>query len=171
MLKRILVALLLLLSSAAGLAETRDVQGFFDQNLGDFKAELETARKAGKNGILLMYELEDCPFCHRMRETILNQSEVQDYYRKHFLIFSVDINGDNPLVDFSGKETTEKKFAAEQRVRATPVFVFYALDGKPMTRYTGATKDVGEFMLLGRYAVEGGWKSMPFAKYKQQVVK
>lgn len=171
MLQRFFVALLLLISSTFTLAETRDVQGFFDQNLGDFKAELATAQKEGKQGILLMYELEDCPFCHRMKETILNQSEVQDYYRKHFLIFSVDINGDNALVDFSGKETTEKKFAAEQRVRATPVFAFYALDGKPMARFTGAAKDVGEFMLLGRYVAEGAWKSMPFAKYKQQSVK
>lgn len=171
MLKRLFVAVLLLMSGTVVLADTRDVQGFFDQNLGDFKAELATAQKEGKQGILLMYELEDCPFCHRMKETILNQSEIQDYYRKHFLIFSVDINGDNALVDFSGRETTEKKFAAEQRVRATPVFAFYALDGKPMTRFTGAAKDVGEFMLLGRYVVEGAWKSMPFAKYKQQAVK
>lgn len=166
-----LFALLLSVSMASAMAETRDVQGFFDQNLGDFKAELATAQKEGKQGILLMYELEDCPFCHRMKETILNQSEVQDYYRKHFLIFSVDINGDNALVDFAGKDTIEKKFAAEQRVRATPVFAFYALDGKQMARFTGAAKDVGEFMLLGRYVVEGAWKAMPFAKYKQQGAK
>ncbi|MBU1689407.1 MAG: thioredoxin family protein [Gammaproteobacteria bacterium] len=171
MLKNFLVILLLLFTTGPGMAETRDVQGFFDQNLGDFKTELATARKEGKIGILLMYELEDCPFCHRMKGTILNQSEVQDYYRKHFIIFSVDINGDNPLVDFSGKETTEKKFAAEQRVRATPVFGFYDLDGKPMTRYTGASKDEKEFMLLGRYVAEGLWKTMPFAKYKQQAAK
>jgi thioredoxin-related protein len=171
MLKHFLAAALLLLSSATVLAETRDVQGFFDQNLGDFKAELETARKAGKSGILLMYELEDCPFCHRMRETILNQSEVQDYYRRHFLVFSVDLNGDNPLVDFSGKETTEKKFGAEQRVRATPVFAFYDLSGKQVARFTGAAKDVGEFMLFGHYLADGAWKTMPFAKYKQQAVK
>lgn len=170
MLKRFLVVFLLFYAGA-GLAESRDVQGFFDQNLGDFKVELASAQKAGKQGILLMYELEDCPFCHRMKETILNQSEVQDYYRKHFLVFSVDINGDNALVDFSGKETTEKKFAAEQRVRATPVFAFYDLEGRQIARFTGASKDVGEFMLLGRYVVEGAWKSMPFAKYKQQVVK
>lgn len=167
MLKRFLLALLVLLSCAAQ-AETRDAQVFFDQNLGDFKAELATAKKEGRKGILLMFEMEGCPFCHRMRETILNQSEVRDYFRKHFLIFSVDVNGDNALVDFAGRETTEKKFAAEQRARATPVFAFYDLDGKQMARFTGAAKDVGEFMLLGRFVVEDAWKTMPFAKYKQQ---
>lgn len=171
MLKRFVVMLLLCFAALTALAESHDAQAFFDQNLGDFKAELATARKEGKTGILLMYEMEGCPFCQRMKETVLNQPEVQEYFHKHFLIFAVDVNGDTTLVDFAGKETTEKKFAAEQRARATPVFAFYDLDGRPMTRLTGATKDAGEFMLLGRFVVEGAWKNMPFAKYKQQTVK
>lgn len=165
------IMVLLLLFAGSGLAETRDAQLFFDQNLGDFKAELAAARKEGKTGILLMYEIDDCPFCHRMKETILIQPEVQDYFRRQFTIFSIDINGDNALVDFAGKATTEKKFSAEQRVRATPVFAFYDLEGRQMTRFTGTARDANEFMQLGRYVVEGAWKSMSFAKYKQQAVK
>jgi len=161
--------LLFMLSASTSFAETRDVEKyFFDQKLGDFKGELVTAKKEGKQGVLLMFELEDCPFCHRMKTTILNQSEVQDYYRKHFLIFSVDAKGDSPMVDFKGKETTEKQFALEYRIRATPVFAFFDLEGKPTTRFTGAAKDSKEFMQFGRYVVEDHYKSMPFAKYKQQ---
>lgn len=164
---RLLLALVFFLTGAA-VAETRDVHPhFFDQSLGDFKAELATAKSQGKNGILLMFELEDCPFCLRMRQTILNQSEVQDFYRKHFLIFSVDADGSNPVADFGGRETTEKKFAADNRVRATPVFLFFDLSGKPVARFTGAAKDGGEFLALGRYVVEGAYSRMPFAKYKQ----
>lgn len=163
------LAALLLCFSAAALGETRDPQQyFFDQSLGDFKSELATAQQQGKTGILIMYELEDCPFCHRMKQTVLNQSEVQDYYRKHFLIFTVDANGDTTLTDFAGHETTEKKFAAENRVRATPVFAFYDLAGKPVTRFTGAAKDAQEFLAFGHYVVEGAYKTMSFAKYKQQ---
>jgi thioredoxin-related protein len=103
-----------------------------------------------------------------MKQTVLNQSEVQDYYRKHFLIFTVDANGDTAVTDFAGHETTEKKFAIENRVRATPVFAFYDLAGKPITRFTGPSKDPQEFLALGRYVVEGAYKTMPFAKYKQQ---
>jgi len=165
---KLLFVALLTLSSWVH-AETRDIhQYFFGQKLGDFKVELATAKQEGKKGILLMFELDDCPFCHRMKTTILNQSEVQDYYRQNFLIFSVDAKGDTPLVDFKGKDTTEKQFAVENRVRATPVFAFFDLEGKQMTRFTGAAKDVAEFMQLGRYVAEGAYKSMPFAKYKQQ---
>ncbi len=169
---KFLVSLMLCLYAASGWAETRDVQQhFFNPHLGDFKAELDTAQKEGKQGILLMFEMDDCPFCHRMKQTILNQSEVQDYYRKHFLIFSVDTEGANALTDFSGKETTEKKFALDNRVRATPVFVFFDLAGKPLARFTGAAKDAREFMTLGQYVVDGAYKTMPFARYKQQAAK
>ena len=77
--KQFFVALLLVFSATATLAETLDAQNFFDQNLGDFKAELGSAKKAGKIGVLLMFEQEGCPFCHRMRETVLDQLEVQNY--------------------------------------------------------------------------------------------
>ncbi|MDP1704280.1 MAG: thioredoxin, partial [Sulfurimicrobium sp.] len=74
-------------------------------------------------------------------------------------------------VDFSGKTTTEKQFALDHRVRATPVFLFFDLSGKVLTRFTGAAKDNREFMALGRYVVEGAYKTMPFARYKQQAAK
>lgn len=164
--KRLLWLLVLLPLLAWG--ETRSADEFFDQKMGDFKAELATAKQEGKKGILLMYELDDCPFCHRMKGTVLNHSEVQDYFRQHFLIFTLDTKGDTAMVDFKGKATTEKAFALENRVRATPVFAFYDLSGNQMARYTGATKDAQEFLLLGRYVVEDAYKAMPFAKYKQQ---
>lgn len=164
---RMLVFVGLLMAAVAGHAETRDVyQYFFDQKLGDFKSDLETAKKEGKNGVLLMFEQADCPWCHRMKETILNQSEVQDYYKQHFLIYTVDIKNDIALVDFKGKNTTEKAFSAEHRVRATPVFLFFGLDGEPMYRFTGVAKDPKEFLLLGRYVVDGAYKQQPFNVYK-----
>jgi len=150
-------------------AETRDVQKhFFDQHLGDFKAELETAKKAGKQ-VILMFEQEDCPWCARMKSTILNQSEVQDYFKKHFMVFHVDIKGDTTMVDFQGNETTEKKFSEKHRVRATPVFAFIDGDGNIAYRYTGASKDMHEFMQLGRFVVDKAYKTQSFAAYKQSL--
>lgn len=160
------IAVMLFCLSTLSYGETRDVSKFFDQNLGDLKSELATAKNEGKKAVLIMFEAEDCPFCHRMKSTILNQSEVQDFYDKNFLVFSMDINGDNPLVDFFGQETTEKAYARLNRVRATPVFAFFDLEGKLITRYTGATKDTKEFLKLGQYIIEGAYKGMTFTKYK-----
>jgi thioredoxin-related protein len=169
--KVLIAAVLLLAGMNVGIAETRDAEkNFFDAKLGDFKSELAVAKKAGKKGIVLMYELDDCPFCFRMKQTVLNQSEVQDYYHQYFLIFPVDIKGDIDMVDFKGKHTTEKAFGLEQRIYGTPVFDFFDLDGNPIVRFPGAAKDANEFLLLGRYVVDGAYKNMPFAKYKRQGV-
>ena len=167
---QVLVFGLLCLVSGIASSEARDVHKFFfDQHLGDFKAELASAKKAGKQGVMLMFEQADCPWCARMKSTVLNQSEVQDYYKQHFAIFTVDIKGDTALVDFQGNETTEKKFSESNRVRATPVIAFIGWDGKMAYRFTGASKDVQEFLMLGRYVVDGAYKTQAFAAYKQAV--
>lgn len=170
--KCLLLALSLLVSVGAIAADKpRDPgQHFFNESFWDFTEELENARKAGKQGILVMFEMDECPFCHRMKTTVLNQPDVQDYFREHFLIFPVDIEGDVEVVDFKGKTTTMKDFAFEQyRVRATPVFAFYDLDGEYIkrARFTGATRDKDEFLLLGRYVVEGAYKKQSFTRYKR----
>lgn len=164
----LMLALLAILALPA-VAEPRDPQThFFQPRLGDFQADLDMAKEEGRTGILLMFEMDECPFCHRMKTTVLNRSAVQDYYRAHFLIYAVDVKGDVPVTDFQGEQTTEKAFALRQRARATPVFVFYDLQGREMTRFTGATQTAEEFLLLGRYVVEGAYKTMPFNVYKRQ---
>lgn len=142
---------------------------FFNQSFGDLREELATAKKEGKLGILMMFENTECPWCHKMKTGILNRSEVQDYFRKNFRILSIDTEGGNPITDFNGKEMQEKDYALKvNRVRATPVFIFFDLAGKPIVRYTGATRDLKEFMWLGQYVVDGKFKQLPFAKYKRE---
>jgi thioredoxin-related protein len=99
---------------------------FFNETWGNFQEELVKAREEGKKGILLFFEIDICPFCHRMKRTVLNQPEVQEYFRENFLIFSVDVEGDVEMVDFDGKTINQNVFSEKvNRVRATPVFMFY----------------------------------------------
>lgn len=165
--KRWLLGFLLLLPLVA-FAEVRDPEKhFFDPKLGDFKEELAVAKQQGKQAVMLFFEMDDCPFCERMRTTILNQSDVQDAYRAKFLLFPIDVNGDTQMTDFQGGHTTEKAFSIAHRVRATPTLLFFDLDGKLVARYTGPTKDKGELLLLGQYVAEGAYATQPFTRYKQ----
>lgn len=141
---------------------------FFSQTWGDFHEEIQKAKKEGKDGIMLFFEQAECPFCHYMKTNVLNQPEVQRYFRKHFLLFTVDIEGDTDVTDPHGKTMKEKDFAfKEQRVRATPVMAFFNTKGDRVYRYTGRTTGVKEFMWLGHYVVDGDYKKMPFVLYKQ----
>lgn len=167
--QRLLVLLMVLGASALAAEPGRDPgRYFFNQTFGDFSEELDTARDQGKTGILLMFEMDECPFCHRMKATVLNQPEVQDYFREHFLIFPVDVEGNIEIIDFQGNPDIQKDFALKQfRVRATPVFAFFDLDGHLIARYTGATRDSEEFILLGQYVVEGAYKDTTFTQYRR----
>lgn len=142
---------------------------FFNETLGDFPEELEVAREENKKAILIFFEMEACPFCHRMKETVLNQPEVQDYFRQHFMIYSVNIEGNTEIVGFDGQRMTAKDFSFKvNRVRATPVFVFFDLAGKQIVRFTGPTSGIEEFMWLGEFVEKGLYKEMNFTKYKRE---
>jgi thioredoxin-related protein len=142
---------------------------FFQPTFGDFHAELEDARADGKKGILIFFEMEECPFCHRMKQQVLNQPEVQDFFREHFAIFSVDVEGDLEITDFKGNTLRQADFAfREFRVRATPVFQFFDLEGEPTVRFTGATRDVQEFLQLGEFVADGHYQQMNFTRFKRE---
>jgi thioredoxin-related protein len=83
----------------------------------------------------------------------------------------MDVKGDTPMVDFKGTDTTEKDFALKNRARATPTFLFFDTKGDMVTRYIGVTRDADEFLMLGRYVVDGVYKDKPFAAYKMQAQK
>ncbi len=141
---------------------------FFHQTFGDLPEEVDIALEEGQSAILVMFELNDCPWCERMKATILNQSEVQDYYRENFRCLMMNVEGDNLIVDFNGTEISEKEWALKHnRIRATPVFLFLDLEGNKIMRYTGAAKNIEEFMLLGEFVVDGHYKDSNFVKFKR----
>jgi thioredoxin-related protein len=156
--------------AASAVEAMRDpMQYFFNQSFGSLPDEVAAAKAGGQQGILIMFEADDCPWCAKMKATVLNQVTVQDFYRKHFRILMMDVNGDVPMTDFSGQEMPQKDFAFKHnRVRATPVFAFFDLDGKLVTRYTGATRDAREFMWLGEFVTTGAWKKTNFTAYKRE---
>lgn len=73
------------------------------------------------------------------------------------------------MVDFTGKSKKQKEIAEKDfRVRATPVMVFFDLSGKPVARYTGATRNKDELLLLGKFVVEKHYEKLSFEQYKRQ---
>lgn len=156
-------------------AATRDpYQHFFQPSLGDLTEELEIAREQGKQGIFVFFEMDECPFCHRMKQTVLNQPEVQEYFAERFHSLAMDIEGDIEIVDFSGTAMTQKEFARQNRVRATPLLVFYDLQGNPLFKYVGATSGKQEFIWMGEFVadkiylqVDESGRNIRFARYKR----
>ena len=169
---KLLTAILLLGLHTFVLAEeSRDpYKFFFAQTLGDYSEELENAKSEGKKGIFIFFEMDECPFCHYMKNNVLNQKSVQEYVLKDFAAFNLDVEGDVMITTFDGQEMAQKEFAGKKHhnVRATPVMMFFDLDGKPVFRYTGKTRGVEEFLWLTDFVRDGHYKDMKFNNYKNQ---
>lgn len=157
-----------LLPSTVAAQNWRDPgQFFFQPLLGDLTVELKQAAQEGKKGLLLIFEMDECPFCDRLHRTALREVVVQDYFRQRFAVFKIDLRGGTPLVGFDGRESTESGFAVQQKVRATPTSVFYDLSGKEVTRFAGTPKDRQEFLQWGDYVARGKYQSMSFVEFRR----
>src|SRR6478672_4278039 len=161
-----LAALLALLPLAASAAEARDAASFFNLNMGDLKTELAVARQEGKKAVLVMFEQEGCPGCLYMKRNILNRKDVQDYYRANFANLALDIWSSVPVRDFGDREQTEKAYAQAAKIKGTPTFVFYDLQGHEVVRILGTIETADEFLLLGQFVATGAYKTQSFAQYK-----
>ena len=171
-LQKILIVFMLSITGLQAGTPRDPYEHFFQQSLGDYAEELAIAKEAGKKAVMLFFEMDDCPFCHYMKNTVLNQPEVQEYYRKNFVLFPIDIEGDIEMTTFDGEQMKMKDFAFKlNRVRATPVIAFYDLEGKRIARFIGKTSGVKEFMQLGEFVATGKYKTMRFTKYKRELRK
>ena len=143
------------LSALATESDIRDPQEyFFIQSFGDLPEELQKARKQGKQGLLLLFEAEDCRYCLAMHKRVLSQKQVQDWYRQRFVSIAVDIHGDVEIKDFDGITLPSKVFAEHRRVFMTPVLSFVDLNGNEIYRHLGMVKSPEEFLLMGEYIAE-----------------
>ena len=169
---QILLSLVLIVAAVAKInaAAPRDPSAyFFQDSFGDLAEEAETAEASGLFGVMIMFETADCPWCLRMKETVLNNIEVQRYYRRYFRVLVLNAEGDAPMTDFQGKEMTEKEFALEaHRVRATPLFAFFDTRGRLLLKYTGTTRNTQEFLWLGEFVVDGHYLNERFSQYKRR---
>jgi thioredoxin-related protein len=160
------VLLLVLVSFAAQAAEPWEA--FFDPFLGDLKGELADARAAGKRGVVIMYQFEECPYCRRMKQEVLWRPEVQQPYRRDFTVISIDTRGAQSVTGVDGRTLPESEFARALGVRATPTFDFYAPDGSRLYRHVGGIFDPAEFVLLERYVASGAYRSESFAQFMKK---
>ena len=172
--KRILLPLLLLMLGSDILAqeesETRDPREFFfSQSFGDLPEELSEAKKTGKIGLLLFFEQDGCAYCRAMMNKVLNQREVQDWYRERFIAIAVDVRGDVALTDFDGVTLPSKAFALQRRAVMTPVIIFIDLEGSEIFRKWGMISTPEEFLLVGAYIEEKRYFDTTFDDYVRQM--
>ncbi|ADO44981.1 conserved hypothetical protein [Hydrogenobacter thermophilus TK-6] len=136
---------------------------FLKPSLLNLKDDLEDAKRDGKY-LFIMFHQEGCPFCDKMRKVTFQDKAVQEYFSKHFYMVEIDIRGANEVVDVDGKKMTERQFAHKYGVRLTPVFMFFDQKGNVVAKVPGYIEPK-DFLLIGRYMVEGHYRDTNLVKF------
>lgn len=166
--KQAFISLILIVGIFSFVKKANAEDAFFDETFGNYQEELEVALEDGKKGVFIFYHMEECPFCHRMRTTILKEPDVVELYKSNFMTIMHDIEGSNEITDFDGQTDTSQNIAEKKyRVRATPVMIIFNEKGEPAVKYTGPTRTKEEFKWLADFVLDGSYKSQSFTAYKR----
>ena len=133
----------------------------------DYQGEIKAAAVEGKR-LVLFFHQPGCPYCDKMRTRVHPDPKVMEYFSKHFVMIESNIRGNLDVVMPNGTPASEVEFGHKMRIRATPVFAFYDLEGKLALKTVGFL-DIDRFLLAGKYVVDGIYKTdKSFFTYMQE---
>jgi|GEM_PF-149644 len=113
LIKKLLLVLLLTITSAH--AERVSL-------VDDLAADQELA-KAESKAILLMFSATDCPYCIVMEEDFLDPILINPE-TSSVLIRKIEIDINENLIDFDGKQINARDLVDRYRIRVTPTLLF-----------------------------------------------
>ena len=102
-------------------------------DLGDDLHDANT----NKRGLIIYFGRHDCPYCKAQLEKNWGQPDIVAYTRAHFDVIAIDVLGNRTVIDFNGKEYTEKQYAIANQAHFTPSLFFYDNRGKLALKLTG----------------------------------
>ena len=130
----------------------------------DLSARLDQARSTGKKGLLLYVGQSDCPYCKAHLERNWGRPKLAEQTRANFDVLAIDVQGQQPLIDFEGRQLTESVLAQTLNVVLTPSFVFIDQTGKPALRLEGY-HDHARFRKALDYVAKGHYRKHSFREY------
>lgn len=130
----------------------------------------EAQQKAKMNGkkVLIFAEASWCMYCKKMLEEVFPKPAVVDSMTTYFYPVRVDIESDKQMI-YNGKKITQRKFAQNSDMQATPTYFFLDEDGKKLGAQPGFIPAETFSRLLG-FVGSGAFQQMEFKTYLKRYV-
>lgn len=92
------------------------------------------AKQAASIGIplLVMFSQEDCPFCVKLTEEILQPMLISGDYTDRVLIRELMIDDDRDIIDFSGKPIDPRQVFTRYLLFVTPSILLFDRQGNEL---------------------------------------
>jgi thioredoxin-related protein len=109
---------------------------WFKNSFLDIREDIDDATANGRRVLLYFYQ-DGCPYCAKLLRENYAQQDIETRTRAGFDVIAINLWGDRDVVDFSGKDTTEKSFAVALKVMFTPTLLFLNDQGGVVLRVNG----------------------------------
>lgn len=110
---------------------------WFKPSFYDLPADLQDARKAGKNGIMVFFSTKTCSYCKAIIEKAFKQEDIVKQLRVNYDVIGLEVLSDTEVVDTTGKTLWAKDFAVQSKAKFTPTMIFYDTNGQVQLRLVG----------------------------------
>ncbi|HCJ13116.1 MAG TPA: hypothetical protein DHV43_02600, partial [Gammaproteobacteria bacterium] len=109
---------------------------WFKTTFMDFSEDLEEATDENKH-VMIYFHQNGCPYCAKLVEDNFSDEAIIAKLQKDFDVIETNMWGDRDLVDWTGKEFSEKEFSAFMKVQFTPTILFLNSKGEIVLRLNG----------------------------------
>ena len=109
---------------------------WFKSSFLDLSEDVAEAADSGKR-LILYFHQDGCPYCAKLLNENFTQKSLVEKTRDHFEVIAINIWGDREVTRLQGETTTEKAFAAAQKVMYTPTLIFLDEQGRRLLRLNG----------------------------------
>jgi protein SCO1/2 len=133
----------------------------FSRSATNLPAELKAARDEGR-GLLVFFELSDCPECRTMEREVFSEPRVRAQFDRLYRTVRITVDTESAIVDMDGKARAPLEIAQKLAIFATPSFAFFMPDGTPEYCHTG-NLSADEFLRLGRFVSDARYETRSFA--------
>ena len=148
-------------------------QSWFIDSFLDLRDDQKEAAEAGKH-FAIFWEQRGCPYCAEMHKVNLAKPEISNYIKTNFNVLQLDLYGPRNVVDFDGKEMSEKDLAQRWNVNFTPSIVFFPNSKEGLPSKSGGKLKIWQligywkpyhFITTFEYVRSGQYKTQKFQRF------
>jgi thioredoxin-related protein len=138
----------------------------FETQSSDLAAETRSAVESGRH-LAVLFELEGCPDCARLRHNVLSAPDVERGFDCRYRTVAVSLSESSDLTTPSGETVPRRAWTERLRIFGAPALAFFDQHGKLLYRHVGPIASRKEFALIGEYVSSGEAENQPFEAYRK----
>ncbi|MFG1347000.1 thioredoxin family protein [Xanthobacter autotrophicus DSM 431] len=138
-------------------------EDWYVESFLDLSEDLSNATAKGRH-FALQWSQRGCVYCKTLHTVYFADPAIEGPVKAAFDIVHLDLFGAREVTAFDGARLTEKALGSRERIRATPTFQFFALDGgraREVARMPGLLPPP-DFSAMFRYVAAGAYARESF---------